>query len=353
MRNILITIALFIFIFSFSYAAEQNAATALPDISFTGQAGLNLLAGPEDSKEASFAFDGFEIMAQSYMHPDANAVFVIAAYNHDGVIEFHVEEAFLTYSNLPLGTAVKAGRKLLDVGRINHIHPHEWLFLSSPLIYSVFLGEHGLNGDGASVEVLLPLPFFLNIQAGIWKTPDSQHDEEESEEHHHHAFSPAGELYNLRLWSSFEPAEKTELEFGMSALKGTGSHYEEHMDRIVLLGADLTFKAWLSAYSRLMFMAEAMYLERQVPPETFGSTGAYLYAGLRLDKNWEAALRYDWAETPGPEKKKHSNFSIIGSNYITESFKIRTEYSYSPEEENHTGMIKTIFGIGPHTHPLQ
>lgn len=345
--------SVFMLLFGLSvFAQESKPAIALPDISFTGQAGVNLFAGPEDSREASFTFDGFEIMAQSYMHPDAQAVFVLGAHNHEGVIEFEVEEAFLTFSNLPFSTAVKAGRKLLDFGRINHIHPHEWLFLSKPLIYSGFLGGHGLNGDGASVEALLPLPVFLNVQAGIWRTPEAHH-EEEGEEHHHDAFSPAGELYNLRLWSSFEPAEKTELEFGLSGLKGTGSCHEDHMDRIVMLGADLTLKMWLSAYSRFMVMAEAMYLERQVPPGTFGSIGAYLYAGLRLDKNWEAGLRYDWAETPGPARDKHSNISLIASNYITESFKIRAEYAYSPEEEAHTGMIKAVFGIGPHTHPLQ
>ncbi|MBN2755322.1 MAG: hypothetical protein JXR81_10755 [Candidatus Goldbacteria bacterium] len=350
----LMFIVLFISIFSFLNAAEQSAATALPDISFIGQAGLNAMADSDGNKEASVSFDGFEICATGYMHPDVRADFVVGAHNHDGSINFEVEEAYATFANLPFSTGLKAGRKLVDFGRINHIHSHEWLFLGAPLAYGSFLGEHSLAGDGASIDMLLPLPFFINVQAGIYRVSSAHsHEEAEESEEHHHAFSPAGEIYNARVWSSFAPAESAEIELGLSGLKGTGAHYLEHMDRIQMTGADFTFKFWPSAYSRLMVLAEAVYLKREVPPGTFESWGAYAYLGYRIDKQWEAALKYDWSETPGPEKTKKSVFSVIASNYMTESLKLRAEYSYSPEAQEHTGMLKVIFGIGPHTHPLQ
>lgn len=349
MRKITLFV-LFTILFTFSYAVGQNAATALPDISFIGETGINAAIDADNNRDASFTFDGFEINAMSYMHPDVRADFVVGAHNHDGSIEFEVEEAYATFSNLPFSSGVKAGRKLLEFGRINHIHPHEWLFLNSPIVYSNFLGEHSLNGDGAAIDVLLPLPFFLNVQAGLWRVPTHEHAEGEE---HDHAFSPAGEVYNLRLWLSFETGEKSEMEIGLSGLKGHGSHYMEHIDRIQMAGVDLTYKIWLSAYSRLMFMAETIYLERQVPPGLFGRWGMYAYLGYRIDKMWETGLKYDWSETAGPETEKISAISLLGALYMTESLKIRAEYSYSPESSAHTAMLKVIFGIGPHTHPLQ
>ncbi|MCE5300812.1 MAG: hypothetical protein LLG37_08090 [Spirochaetia bacterium] len=348
-KYIFIALILFVLPSAASFAQEKTA-TALPDISFIGEAGLNSSINAAGDRDASFSFDGFEINAMGYMHPDVRADFVAGAHSHDGSIEFEVEEAYATFSNLPFSTSIKAGRKLMDFGRINHIHSHEWLFLSSPLIYADFIGEHSLIGDGASIDALLPLSFFVNVQAGIWRA--AAHEHEEGEEHDH-AFSPSGDLYNLRLWSSFETGESSELELGLSGLKGHGLHYLEHTDRIEIAGTDLTWKLWLSAYSRLMLMAEAMYLERQVPSGTFGSWGAYAYLGYKIDKQWEAAVKYDWSETPGPERSKSSAISIIDSYYMTESLKLRAEYSYCPETETHTGLLKVIYGIGPHTHPLQ
>lgn len=349
MRILKLLIA-FIFIFTSIFSAEQNFATALPDISFIGDAGINLYVDSNENKNSSFTFDGFEINATGYMHPDVRADFVVGAHNHEGSIEFEVEEAYATFSNLPFSTGLKAGRKLIDFGRINHIHIHEWLFLNTPLVYSNFLGEHSLSGDGAAVDLLLPLPFFINVQAGIWRIPEHKHMEDEE---HKNSFSPAGEIYNMRLWSSFEISENSELEFGISGLKGNGSHYTHHIDRIQMAGADITYKIWLSTYSRIMLLAEVIYLEREVPIGILSRLGMYGYIGYRIDKNWEVAIKYDWAETPFPEKEKISNTSLIASYYVTESLKLRSEYLYCPELQSHTGLIKVIFGIGPHTHPLQ
>ena len=340
---------LFIFSSASIFAAEKNFATALPDISFIGVAGVRTYIDSNENKDVSFTFDSFEINAMGYMHPNVRADFVFGADSHEGNIEFEVEEAYATFSNLSFSTGVKVGRKLLDFGRINHIHPHEWLFLNAPFVLSNFLGEHSLLGDGAVVDVLLPFPFFMNVQAGIWRIPTHEHSEEEETQ----PFSPAGEIYNIRLWSSFEVGENSELEFGMSGLKGHGAHYTSHTDRIQMAGADITFKTWPSAYSRIMLLAEVVYLERELPIGFIGRWGMYVYLGYRIDKQWETAIKYDWSETANPEDEKKSGISLIGSYYISESLKLRSEYLYCPEMQSHTGLIKVIFGIGPHTHPLQ
>lgn len=350
-KNYLFFFILIFFIFNFKILnAETKQAINLPDISFIGRAGLNLYANDEGEKFAKLGLDGIEINATGYMHPDIRADFVIGAHKHENEINFDIEEAFITFSNLPLSTGAKLGKKLLDFGRINHIHQHEWLFLSKPLIYENYLGEHSLSGEGGAIDLLLPLPFFLNLQVGLWK---NEQIHSENADCHHIEFFPAGELYNLRLWTSFELQEKSELEFGLSGIKGQGSHYQHHIDRIEMAGVDLTFKLWPEAYSRLMILAEAMYLKREVPIGIFESWGIYIYSGYRFDKNWETGIRYDWAETPGPDKSKSSGVSFVQSYYVTEELKLRGEYIFTPEEKSHKGFLKVIYGIGPHTHPLQ
>ncbi len=348
-RLLILFLCLFPFFIS---AADSTIITALPDISFIGETGL-IMTQNSDEKNADLVFNGLEIQAQSALHPNADATFVVGAHLHEGTVHFDVEEAFVSFKSMPLNTGIKTGRKLTNFGRINYIHSHEWLFTGKPFIYSNFLGEHALMGDGASIDILLPLPFFLNVEAGIWTKPAEEHGEHEEGEEHHHSFSPAGEFYNLRLWSSFEISEASELEVGFSGLKGNSSHYLEHMDRINMAGADLIFKIWPSAFSRILLLTEVMYLKREVPPGIFESWGMYSFIGYKPDKHWEIGGKYDYSETPGPEKEKTSGLSAIVTNYITESFRIRAEYTYTLESKSHSGLLNIVFGIGPHTHPLQ
>ena len=215
---------------------------------------------------------------------------------------------------------------------------------------SNFLGDHGLVGEGLSLGYLLPLPFFCQVEIGGWRVAGHTHEEGSACADE---FALANTVYTARLWTSFSTGETSELELGGSAGIGNGSHYLEHQDDVKIYGLDLTYKLWPSSYERLIFQNELLYLVRQVPVGELKRYGFYNYLGYRLSKYYDVGLRYDWTENAFPENETTSKISGIFTNNLTEMTKIRLQYSYNIEAGSHEVYLQLVFGIGPHTHPLQ
>jgi hypothetical protein len=64
-------------------------------------------------------------------------------------------------------------------------------------------------------------------------------------------------------------------------------------------------------------------------------------------------VRYDWSENAFPEEATGSLVSAIGTYRFTETTRLRLQYGYAPDKETNQAMVQLVFGIGPHTHPLQ
>jgi len=294
-----------------------------------------------------------------------------AMHRHEGRLEPELCEAYVSFLKLVDGFSLKTGKIHVDFGKINKIHQHERPYMDQPAVITNFLGGHGLVGEGANLSYLLPLPFFLQLDAGAWQIPAHEHEPEETGVTGLTGTdgSPIGEILvpgecgnefgfgneaaTARIWSSFSLGNMSELEFGLSGAKGNGSHYTHHQDEAEVSGADITLKFWPSTFKRIISQNEFLKLKRTVPVGELNRQGFYCYLGYQANKYWETGVRYDSAENAFPVLEETNSVSLVVTNKLTETTKIRLQYAHSLETDINTGYLQLVFGIGPHTHPLQ
>jgi len=350
-------VALFFVSAVFGQAAHKTtAANELPAISVVGDMTAKASSDEDDGEVNKVDVRAIEFAFQGYLLPDVRTDIILAAHKHGDEFEIELEEANVTFLNLFNTFGLKAGRVLPDIGKINKVHQHHWAFVDAPLVLENFLGDHGLMGDGVSLSWLTPLPFFLQVEAGAYRIPE-EHDHDEEEGCGHIGFSLADYAYTLKLWAGFEIAADTELEIGLSGVSARGSHYEHHLDNVKLAAADLTLKSVFSAYQKIIFRNEIFYLKRELPIGIMENYGMYSYLGFDIDKYINLGARYDWSENAYPKTSskhdKESRIAAIFTYSFSEATKLRLQYNYIPERETHEGYVQVLFGIGPHSHPLE
>jgi hypothetical protein len=326
-------------------------ATNLPAISVIGDLTAQTSSDKTYADRNRVTLREIELALQGYLYPQMRADIFLAMHRHDGAFEPEVCEASVSVLHLFFdGLGLQAGKIHVDFGKLNKIHQHERPFVDQPLALSNFFGpDDGLVGEGAVLNYLFPLPFFLRLDGGVFWVPVEAHADEEEPA----GFGMAGEVHTARIWSSFSLGEKAELEVGTSGAQGNGPHYLEHKDEVVVAGCDLTLKTWISTYQRLIFQNEFFYLSRQIPSGTLDRFGAYSYVGFQFNKYWDAGLRYDWSENALPDQVTSSLISTIGAYRLTETTRFRLQYGFDPHASSHSAAMQLVFGIGPHSHPLQ
>jgi len=323
-------------------------AIELPDISVIGDVVATYGDDKDEADRGKVVLRETEIAFQGYLYPDIRADTFCALHRHsDGEYKAELEEGYISFLKTPIpGLSIKAGKKLLDFGKLNPRHPHHWDFVDRPEVLKSYFGDHGVAGQGVNFSFLLPLPFFCQWDVGAWHI-DSEHT------HSSDILGLAEETYSTRIWSSFALSENQELELGLSGLKSYGTHYSEHKDKVKVGGIDLTYRHLGQGLRRLLFMNEFFFLDRDVPAGDLDRFGCYSLLNYRFDKYWDVGLRFDWIQTPFPDKKEKSFISGILTRSLTETTKLRLQYKYDIENDNHTVYLQTTFGIGPHSHPLE
>lgn len=166
-------------------------------------------------------------------------------------------------------------------------------------------------------------------------------------------FALADNVYSSRAWASFPLGGLSELEIGGSGAFAKGPQHDEQKDEVIVLGIDLTYKNWPSTYQRLLLQGEALYLMRDLSDDQIRRWGFYGFAGYRFTKYWDAGFRYDWADNALPEKEQTQKISACVANHLTETTMVRFQYGYRLDAQSHEAIIQLIFGIGPHSHPLE
>jgi hypothetical protein len=330
-------------------AGMGKPALGLPDISVIGDVTATYGDDKTDPDRNKIILKEAELALQGYLYPDVRADVFATWHRHsdDGEYKAELEEGYISFLKTPIpNLSLKAGKKLLDFGKLNPRHPHQWNFVGRPLVLESYFGDHGLAGQGANLSFLLPAPFFLQWDLGAWHV-DSENTHSED------ILGLAQETYSTRLWSAFDLRENQELEIGLSGLKGYGAHYSEHKDKVKIGGVDLTYRFLGEKQKRLLFQNEFLFLDRDVPEGDLDRWGFYSLLNYRFDKYWDVGTRLDWMETPSPDMKNKYSISGILTRSLTETAKLRLQYKYDPKEDDHSVYLQTIFGIGPHAHPLE
>jgi len=187
--------------------AGAAAAKALnPDVAvigdFLGAAGKGGPNGPPalEMHESEAAF-------QAILDPYARADFFISFGQH-GV---DLEEGFITFTSLPWGLQLRAGKMRAAFGKVNSLHNHVLPWADRPLVIQNLVGgEDGINDAGFSLSRILPSPkgLFLEGTAQIFKGDSegvfsARNRKDVSTVEHLRAFRDLSESTNLDLGVSY------------------------------------------------------------------------------------------------------------------------------------------------------
>ena len=324
----------------------------IPDVSLVGDMCGKLSDDTNDNDRNKIFIREIEFALQGYLYPEMRADAIMAFHRHGDHVEAEICEGYVSFFNILGGFNLIAGKRHIDFGKVNKPHQHHVPYVDRALVLTQFFGEHEFAGEGASLDFLLPLPFYLQIAIGAWQAGhEHAHDEDHAEAGDQ--FSLADNMITSRMWASFALGDHAELEVGGSGLAGHGPHHEDQKDDVLVLGTDLTLKMWPSTYQRLLLQAEILRLQRELPDERLERWGCYAFCGYRFSKYWDAGLRYDWAQNALPDEDLQQKLVLVATNSLTETTKVRLQYGFMVESHTNEALLQLIFGIGPHSHPLE
>jgi hypothetical protein len=350
MRKKLLYLLLFYLFASFLFAEDAQVAgakvgpIALPDISLIG----NIVGDwNQNTNKVTFGMDELEMVIAGYIYPQIKADSVLSMSSNG----LEIEEAYADFLSLFDIMSLRIGKEKVEFGKINKLHSHVWPYADVPLVINNFLAG-SLSENGASIGVVLPLPIFVKSETGLYNV-------EPGVDGGSGTLALAQELYTERLSASFDPTDSSELEIASSGAISKGADYLASTDRpaskddVRLAGVDLTLKVWPVNYSRFLLQSEVMYMRREQITGAFERWGMYAYAGYTFNKFVDLGTRYDWSENAVKQMDKQSKISGIFTYRMSEATFARLQYGYTPENKSNEVLLQFVYGIGPHTHPLQ
>ncbi|MCA8948849.1 MAG: hypothetical protein KDE27_05060, partial [Planctomycetes bacterium] len=324
-----------------------------------------LQGGSHDAKRRGFTLQQAEIAVKGAIDPylTGNMIVVTLLDPDTGETIVELEEAYVVTQQLPAGLQVKAGTYYTDFGRTNSRHPHQWDWMSQPVINTRLFGADGMRGPGARVAWLLPTEHYAELYFGVQNAngetmPSFLANEEVYDERAigGRAFTMrevrgAGELaYTARVATSFDVTASTSIAFGASAAFGpnaTGADGET-----LIYGGDFVAK-WRPegaqrGYPFLKFEAE--FLGRAfdaatqtddsdpmnpvtLPGDTLEDRGGFASVVWGFAQGWATGLRGEYATGRGASYLADSqSFDRSMDPFRTDRLRITSMLAYKPSE---------------------
>lgn len=302
---------------------------------------------PSEQADDSIGLKELELTLTGKVHPGVDATAIIGLHQEDGEFHTEIENGFLEFAGLSDGLSISIGRKFIPFGKQNTLHPEQWPMILSPAVYTSFIGEHALTGDGLATEYLLPVPFFSRLEIGYWKNTAEHEEDDEAA-----SFAPTHYITSARLWNSISLTKESEFELGFSGLQGSGPEYESIQDEALLLGSDVTFKHWLGPKQRIMVQSELMQLQRKLDGDTLTRTGGFVMASYRTETDCELGFRWDKSQSASDEGDTET-LSLNVMQKFSETYFGRITYQHDLINDNPALYGQLVFNLGSHTHALQ
>ena len=361
---------------SHSLKDEELAHLQIPSIA-EGIMGGHSHGGHEEAPMN--AKNGFNLnYAELSMHSIVDPYFEL-----DGVFHFNeggveIEEAYFTSTSLPYNLLVRGGKFRSRFGRINSQHQHVQDFSDMPLVYHAFLGEHGINEVGVSLEYLAPTDLYLNFTLEALQGTNEAMFGNAAIMDGEDVVSPSTSQPNLfvgTLKSALEYDETT-LLYGASIAYG-GSRVN-HMDDETphafsgiskLYGLDATLKHYLNSYSYISWQSELLYrdlegdkYDKNFIPSTLHKEQAGFYTQLlyAYNQNYRVGTRYD-SIYKNLVNDKHSQedlkrYSLMAEYLPSEFTKFRLQYNHNHalfsedglRQDLNTIILEVNIAIGAH-----
>jgi hypothetical protein len=326
-----------------------------PDIAVVGD--FLAAAGKNDSEFAtpSLEMHESELSLQAVVDPYARADFFLV-FAPD---EVGVEEGFVTFTSLPGGLLLKAGKMRASFGKVNQMHNHVMPWTDRPLVTQDLVGgEEGISDAGLSLGRLFPNRFlFLEAIAEVYRgeSPDLFRAPERGD------LTFVGRLRGYR-----DLTEATNLDFGGSFARGT-SVDEVHGLHTRLIGADLTLRyrpLRRAIYRRLIARTELVWSHRELAATSAGlgqatadgalaasAFGGYASLDYQFARRWFAGVRLDRSERAADASLVDKGASLLLTYWPSEFSQVRGQLrrtSYAGGITANEALFQLLFSIGAH-----
>jgi hypothetical protein len=280
--------------------AGAAAAKALnPDISVIGDF-LGAAGNPANRYTPSLEMHESEVGFQEVIDPYARADFFISFGEH-GV---DLEEGYLTFTSLPAGLQIRAGKMRAAFGKVNTLHNHVLPWTDRPLVTQDLVGgEDGINDAGVSLSRLIPAPkgIFLEGTAQVYRGDSDTVFQARQR-------SDLSTVEHLRAYADI--SESTNIDLGGSFARGR-SPYAPAWNQLYGFDATLRWKPLRrSIYHSFVGRSELIWSRTQITNPAFVVTplelvapihqirpfGYYVSGDYQLARRWFLGVRGDHSE---------------------------------------------------------
>lgn len=321
-------------------AAAGNSKIFNPDTSvignFLGVAGKN-----PQSEQPPLSLTEVEAAFQAVVDPYARADFFLSA-SPEGL---EVEEGYITFTSLPAGVLLKAGKMRAQFGKVNTMHTHILPWADRPLVsQNLFGGEEGVADSGFSVSRLIPNSFMFIDAIGEVYRGDS--DVFKSE-----ARSKLNYLGRLRGYRDL--TEGTNIDLGVSYTRGPSAALQGYDAQ--LTGVDATFRyrpLRRAIYRQFVGRTEFIWMRQDAPAGLRQSaSGFYGSADYQFARRWFIGVRGDRSGRALANDLRDSGGSVHLTFRPTEFSLVRGQYrrtSYAEGIDANELLFQLSFSIGAH-----
>lgn len=294
-----------------------------------------------------------EVGLQAIVDPYARADVFLTFGTEAG--DVGVEEAYITFLNLPGDFLLKAGKLKGAFGKLNTEHLHVRLFADLPLPMQNLLGsEDGIDDAGISISRLIPAPagIFLEATAQLFRGTTENLFQANTK-------SDVEPLFHLKGYGDL--SESTNLEIGGSWTRGT--NLEGPGFHTSLTGVDATFR-WKplrqGLYRSLIVQAELYLSDRETTAGTVRANGFYALAQYQLGRRWFAGYRHDESDHADNASLRDRGDSVIVTFWPSEFSQVRAQARRNVYDLGLAGkspatelILQLQFAIGAHgAHPF-
>ena len=255
-----------------------------------------------------------------------------------------VEEGFITFTSLPGGLLLKAGKMRAQFGKVNTMHTHVLPWTDRPLVTRTLVGgDEGISNGGVSVSKLFPNDLlFLEATGEIY---GGRSDVFAGSERSHVSY--IGRLRGYR-----DLSEGTNLDVGTSFAFGHTDLEPDATRR--LIGVDATFRyrpLRRAIYRRFIARTELVWNQDRLQatqPTVFGmyASGEYQFA-----RRWFVGGRYDYSQRPLDSSLADTGGAATLTFWPSEFSQVRGQYrrtNYAEGIDANEFLFQFLFSIGAH-----
>ena len=326
-------------------AAPPSSKVFNPDISAIGDF-LGAVGKSPGGGEPSLELHEAEVGLQAIVDPYARADFFLTFAN-DVV---GVEEGYVSFTTLPGGLLVKAGKMRDAFGKIDGMHNHVVPTTDRPIVSKNLLGgEDALADSGISVSRLIPIP-------GVFMEATGQVFRGESEVFKAPTRGDLAYVGHLRLYRDL--SESSNVDLGGSVAYGHNGSGADTTTR--LFGADATFRykpLRRAIYHHFLARTELVWSRREaVDGPVQNAFGGYGYVEYQFSRRLFGGVRYDNSQRAEDATLRDTGGSLVLTYWPSEFSQVRGQYRHTHFGEGRTAnelLFQLQFSIGAHgAHPF-